>query len=55
MEITITRYQELVRKEIAFEMIWDFILRERGKELSDNAILDHITWLISTTKEEEKR
>ena len=53
MEIANTRYQEMVRKEITFDVIRDCINRERG-EISDKAILDHITWLISTVKEEEK-
>lgn len=53
MEITNTRYQEMVKKEITFDMIRDFALRERG-EISDKVILDHITWLINTVKEEEK-
>ena len=53
MEIRNTRYQELLNKEIAFDVIKDFIQRERG-EISDKVILDHITWLISTVEEEEK-
>ena len=53
MEITSKRYHELGKKEVTFDVIRDFIQRERG-EISDKAILDHITWLISTVKEEEK-
>ena len=53
MEILNTRYQEMVKKEVTFDVIRDFINRERG-EISDKAILDHITWLISTVKEGEK-
>ena len=53
MEITNKRYQELVTKEVTFNVIRDFIYRER-EEISDKVILDHITWLISTIKEEEK-
>ena len=53
MEVTNKRYHELVTKEVTFDVIRDFIQRERG-EISDKAILDHITWLISTVKEEEK-
>ncbi len=55
MEITNTRYQELVKKEIAFDVIRDFIHRklELG-DISDKVILDHIEWLISTVKEENK-
>lgn len=54
MEIRNTRYQELVKKEIAFDVIRDFIQRERS-EISDTLILDHITWLINTVKEEENK
>lgn len=54
MEITNTRYQELVKKEVTFDMIRDFIQRECG-EISDKAILDHITWLINAVKEEENK
>lgn len=53
MEIRNERYQVLVKKELTFDVIWDFVQRERG-EISDKAILDHITWLINTLKEEEK-
>ena len=53
MEILNTRYQELVKKEIAFNTIRDFIQRERG-EISDKIILDHITWMINMVKEENK-
>lgn len=53
MEITNTRYKELVKKEITFDMIRDFIQRER-RDISDKVILDHITWLISTVKEENQ-
>ena len=54
MEILNTRYQELVKKEVTFDMIRDFIERERG-EISDKAILDHITWMINMVKEEETK
>ena len=53
MEIRNTRYQELVKKEITFDVIRDFIQRERS-EISDTIILDHITWLINTLEEENK-
>ena len=53
MEITNRRYHELVKTEVTFDIIRNFIQRERG-EISDKAIIDHITWLISTVKEEER-
>ena len=53
MEITNTRYQEMVKKEITFDVIRDFIQRERS-QISDTVILDHITWLINTVKEVNK-
>lgn len=54
MEIANSRYQELVKKEITFNVIRDFIQRERS-QISDKLILDHITWLINTVKEEENK
>ena len=53
MEIRNTRYQELVREEITYQMIRDFIHRERG-ELSDKSILDHVSWLIRVQEEKEE-
>ena len=53
MEIRNTRYQELIREEITYQMLRDFIHRERG-ELSDKAILDHVSWLIRVQEEKEE-
>lgn len=54
MEIKIKRYQEMIRAELTLKMINDFIIREKG-DISADAIVNHITWLLNVYYEEQKR
>lgn len=53
MEIRNARYQELIHKELTYEMIKDFIKMERNV-LSATSILDHVLWLIGRQEEKEE-
>lgn len=46
MEIRGKRYRELVKAELTLKMINDFVIREKG-EISAEAIINHLIWLIS--------
>lgn len=54
MEIKIKRYQEMIRAELTLKMINDFIIREKG-DISADAIVNHVTWLLSVYYEEQKK
>ena len=52
MEIRGKRYQELVKAELTLKMIKDFVIREKG-EISAEAIVNHISWLMKVYEEKE--
>ena len=50
MEILHSRYKELTDAELTLNMIENFIKNARF-DISDESVLDHITWLIQVNNE----